>query len=300
MSETKKDKQSAAEATNLSRRRFLERTAGAALISTATAGCTTAQHGNTGQHSNTTVPGNQNTAATKPADLKGQMIEYKSGDRMIPAYITRNRTGPADGSVLVIHEVFGLNDHIKQVADRIAAEGYLALAPNLFVRAVEPPPKDASDMTALRKAASSIPNEVAVKDMQAGLDFLKTLSSVMPHTVSIGFCMGGGFSYQLAAHTKDLDGAVIFYGRTPVELVPQVSCPLLGNFAALDQSIPPDKVREFDDALKKAGKQADIKIYDGAKHGFFNDTRPEAYNAEAAADAWQRTTRFFKERMKSA
>jgi carboxymethylenebutenolidase len=199
--------------------------------------------------------------------------------------------------VLVIHEVFGLNDHIKSVADRIAAEGYLALAPNFFVRAAEPPPKDASDMEALRKAASSIPNEVAIKDMQAGLDFLKTFSSRLPRMVSIGFCMGGGYSYQIATHTKDLAGAVIFYGRTPIELVPQVSCPLLGSFGELDQGVPPAKVKEFEDALKKAGKQADIKIYPGAKHGFFNDTRPEAYNAEAAADAWQRTLRFFKERM---
>ncbi|MBA3768664.1 MAG: dienelactone hydrolase family protein, partial [Acidobacteria bacterium] len=146
-------------------------------------------------------------------------------------------------------------------------------------------------------AASSIPPEVAIKDMQAALDFTKTFSSVMPRRVSIGFCMGGGYSYQIATHTKDLAGAVIFYGRTPLELVPQVSCPLLGNFGELDQGVPPAKVKEFEDALKKAGKQADIKIYPGAKHGFFNDTRPEAYNAEAAADAWQRTLRFFRERM---
>jgi carboxymethylenebutenolidase len=292
MSETKKRKQSKGGTTDVSRRKFLESTATAALITTAAASCTTAQN------NKPPVPGNQNTGASKPADLKGQMMEYKSGDMMIPAYLSRNKSGPAAGAVLVIHEVFGLNDHIKSIADRIAAEGYLALAPNFFVRASEPPPKDASDMAALRKAASSIPNEVAIKDMQAGLDFIKTLNSVMPRMVSIGFCMGGGYSYQLATHTKDLAGAVIFYGRTPVELVPQVSCPLLASFGELDQGIPPEKVKEFADALKKAGKQADIKIYAGAKHGFFNDTRPEAYNAEAAADAWQRTLRFFKERMK--
>ncbi|HEX8141377.1 MAG TPA: dienelactone hydrolase family protein [Pyrinomonadaceae bacterium] len=292
MSERKNRTQAGSEATNVSRRKFLERTATAALITKATATCTT------GQNNKTAASGNREASAAKPADLKGQMIEYKSGDMQIPAYVSRNKAGPARGAVLVIHEVFGLNDHIKTIADRIAAEGYFALAPDFFVRAAEPPPKDATDMAALRKAASSIPNEVAIKDMQAGLDFLKTLNSVMPGTVSIGFCMGGGYSYQLATHTKDLAGAVIFYGRTPIELVPQVSCPLLGSFGELDQGIPPEKVREFAEALKKAGKQADIKIYEGAKHGFFNDTRPEAYNAGAAADAWQRTLRFFKERMK--
>src|SRR5207248_1184175 len=164
------------------------------------------------------------------------------------------------------------------------------------VHAPEPPPKDTTDMQAVRRAASSVPNEVAIKDMQAGLNFFKTLNSVSPHYASIGFCMGGGFSYQIATHTKDLAGAVIFYGRTPLDLVPQVSCPLLASFGALDTGIKPDDVKAFEEALKKAGKTADIKIYDGAKHGFFNNTRPEAYNAAAAADAWQRTLNFFHER----
>jgi carboxymethylenebutenolidase len=230
--------------------------------------------------------------------LMGTMTEYPSGTIKIPAYLSRpKKRGAVPGAVLVIHEVFGLNDHIKSIADRIANEGYLALAPDFFVRAPNPPPKDTTDMDALRKAASSIPPEVAIKDMQAALDYMKSLDGVRRHFASIGFCMGGGFSYQIATHTTDLKGAVIFYGRTPVELVPQVSCPLLGSFGALDTGIPPEKLKEFEEALKKAGKQADIKIYPGAKHGFFNNTRPEAYNAEAAADAWQRTLKFFHERL---
>lgn len=276
------------ESAPLSRREFFEHTAvkgGAVLVGTAaTAYNATAQTDK--------QTGNQKATAK----LMGEMIQYKSGDMMIPAYLARaNRKQAA--AVLVIHEVFGLNDHIKSIADRIAGEGFNALAPNLFVRAAEPPPKDASDMAALRKAAGSIPNEVAIKDMQAGLDYLKTVKDVRARFASVGFCMGGGYSYQIATHTKDLAGAVIFYGRTPVELVPQLSCPILGNFGALDQGIPPEKVKEFEEALKKAGKTADIKVYTGAKHGFFNDTRPEAYNAEAAADAWQRTLSFFRERL---
>jgi carboxymethylenebutenolidase len=227
------------------------------------------------------------------------MTEYKSGDLVIPAYLARPASKKATPAVLVIHEVFGLNDHIKSIADRIARAGYTALAPNFFVRAPSPPPRDASDMAALRKAASSIPTELAIQDMQAGLDYLKSDKRVRPRFASIGFCMGGGFSYQIATHTKDLAGAVIFYGRTPLELVPQVSCPLLGNFGELDSGIPPARVKEFEEALKKAGKKADIKIYPGAKHGFFNDTRPEAYNAEAAADAWQRTLKFFQDHLKA-
>jgi carboxymethylenebutenolidase len=282
------------EASNVSRRKFLESTAtagGAALVGVvATAGGAARDMNKTATVNHADTP--------SPAQLTGEMIEYPSGTIKIPAYLSRpKKSGAAPGAVLVIHEVFGLNDHIKSIADRISNEGYTALAPNLFVRAPEPPPKDTTDMAALRKAVGSIPNEVAVKDMQAGLDYLKSLDGVRHHYASIGFCMGGGFSYQIATHTKDLAGAVIFYGRTPIELVPQVSCPLLGSFGALDTGIPPEKLKEFEDALKKAGKTADIKIYEGAKHGFFNNTRPEAYNAEAAADAWQRTLKFFHERL---
>lgn len=280
----------------LSRRKFFEETAlkgGAVLAGTAAAAYDAA-----GQDGTKTGAGDQSAQSSIAAKLMGEMVQYKSNDLMIPAYFSRanRRQGPA---VLVIHEVFGLNDHIKSIADRIAREGFNALAPNLFVRAPEPPPTASADMAAIRKAANSIPLEAAIKDMQAGLDYLKTMKDVRSRFASVGFCMGGGYSYQLAANSKDLEGAVIFYGRTPLELAPKVDCPILGNFGALDQGIPPETVRAFEEALKKAGKEVDLKIYAGVGHGFFNDTRPQAYNAEAAADAWQRTLRFFGEHLNS-
>ena len=268
----------------LSRRKFLEHTTtagSAAVISSAVA---RAQNAAGAVSSNSSVPS------------MGTMVEYKSNDLMIPAYLARPTKQNA-AAVLIIHEVFGLNDHIKSIADRLAAQGYNALAPNLFVRAPEPPPADATDMARIRKAASSIPDNVAIKDMQAGLDYLKTVKGVMKKFASVGFCMGGGFSYQIATHTHDLAGAVIFYGRTPLDLVPQVSCPLLGFFGAKDTGIPADQVHAFEQALKQAGKKADIYIYPDAKHGFFNDTRPEAYNAQAAADAWDKLLKFYHERL---
>ncbi len=278
----------------VSRRKFLQHTTGAGVVVAATVTSVAAQD------AKQTASKKTHARSTKDDKLRGEMVAYKSGDMMIPAYLSRPaRTKKDAPAVLVIHEVFGLNDHIKSIADRLAREGYNALAPNLFVRAAEPPPKDASDIPALRKAVSSIPNDVAIKDMQAGLDYMKTIKGLRPRFASIGFCMGGGFSYQLATHTHDLAGAAIFYGKTPIELVPQVSCPLLGSFGALDNGIPPEKLKEFEDALQKSGKQIDLKIYPNAKHGFFNDTRPQAYNAEAAADAWQRTLKFFRERLKA-
>jgi carboxymethylenebutenolidase len=235
--------------------------------------------------------------AAKPgAPLKGVDVKFTSGDLTIPAYISRPPKKKSAPAVLVIHEVFGLNDHIRNVADRIAAQGYVALAPQFFARAAEAPPKDDSDMQALRRAASAIKNEDAIKDMQAALDFLKADKGVKKKFASIGFCMGGGWSYQLVTHSKDLAGACIFYGRTPVELVPQVSAPVLASFGGTDTSLMQTKPA-WEEAMRKAGKTLDVKVYPQAGHGFFNDTRPTAYNAEAAADAWQRVLKFFRERL---
>jgi carboxymethylenebutenolidase len=275
-------------APRVSRRTFIAGAATASGAGLAAAQALAAQNNNT-----------QTAAAPQlPAPL-GTMVEFKSGDLTMPAYLARppkKKTAPA---VLVIHEVFGLNDHIKSIADRIAHEGYVALAPNFFVRAaLTPPASNTNDMQSIRRAASSIPIEAAIKDMQAALDYLKADKGVkQTRLASIGFCMGGGFSYQIATHTHDLAGAVIFYGRTPVELVPQVSCPLLASFGGKDTGIPPAQVQAWIDALQKAGKTVDAKIYPDAGHGFFNDTRPTAYNAEAAADAWQRVLKFFHERL---
>ena len=271
--------QAAQPATKVSRRKFLA-ASGAGLATAATTAAA--------------AQGEKKAPTPSPA-LKGQMTEYKSGELMIPAYVSRPAKKKRAPAVLVIHEVFGLNDHIKSIADRIAGAGYVAIAPNFFARASDPP-KDASDVQAVRRAAASIPPEAANRDMQAALDFIKRDKAVIPRLASIGFCMGGGFSYRLAAYTEDLAGAVIFYGRTPLELVPQIKCPLLGNFGETDNGIPPDKVQEWVDALKKAGKSIDAKIYPGAGHGFFNDTG-QRYNAAAAADAWQRTLKFFRERL---
>jgi carboxymethylenebutenolidase len=236
-------------------------------------------------------------AAQRPgAPLKGVDVKFTSGDLTIPAYLSRPPKKKAAPGVLVIHEVFGLNDHIRSVADRIAAAGYVALAPQFFARASSPPAQNDTDMQAIRRAASAIKTEDAIKDMQAALDFLKADKGVKHKFASIGFCMGGGYSYQLATHTHDLAGAVIFYGRTPIDLVPQVSCPILAHFGGKDTGLMQTEPA-WEDAMRKAGKSLDVKVYPEAGHGFFNDTRPTAYDAEAAADAWQRVLKFFRERL---
>src|SRR5918911_1033201 len=156
MSKDKRDSKTDA----LSRRKFLAHTAtagGVALVGATVAVSSAAQEGSK------TAGNGAGVGPSATAKLMGEMIEYKSGDMKIPAYFSRSKKrGSLPGAVLVIHEVFGLNDHIKSIADRIANEGYAALAPNFFIRASVPPPKDTTDMAALRKAAGSIPAEVAI------------------------------------------------------------------------------------------------------------------------------------------
>ncbi|MFN2598831.1 MAG: dienelactone hydrolase family protein [Pyrinomonadaceae bacterium] len=268
-----------------SRRQFLQRAATGAGLAAATAIQTVAQ---------TPTP---SPAARPGAPLKGIDVKFTSGDLTIPAYLSRPPKKKQAPGVLVIHEVFGLNDHIRNVADRIAAAGYVALAPQFFARAASPPAQNDTDMQAIRRAAAAVKTEDAIKDMQAALDFLKADKGVKKTKLaSIGFCMGGGWSYQLATHTHDLAGACIFYGRTPVELVPEVSCPILASFGGKDTGLMPTEPA-WEEGMRKAGKQLDAKVYPEAGHGFFNDTRPTAYNAAAAADAWQRVLKFFRERL---
>jgi carboxymethylenebutenolidase len=279
MKQTKDD----ARTHDASRRQFLQHAATTATVAAAA----THAFAQTPTQSNAQRPG---------APLKGIDVKFTSGDLTIPAYLSRPSKKKSAPAVLVIHEVFGLNDHIRSIADRFAALGYVALAPNFFARASAAPPKDDTDMQALRRAASSIPQDAANRDMQAALDFLKTDKNVKPRFISIGFCMGGGFSYQLATHTHDLAGAIIFYGRTPIELVPQVSCPVLASFGGKDASLMQTEPA-WEEAMRKAGKSLDVKVYPEAGHGFFNDTRPQAYNPEAAADAWARAVKFSRDRL---
>jgi carboxymethylenebutenolidase len=271
-----------------SRRQFLQRAATGATIAAATSVANARAVAQTPA---------QATATQRPgAPLKGVDVKFTSGDLSIPAYLSRPTGKKSAPAVLVIHEVFGLNDHIRSIADRFAALGYVALAPQFFARASEMPPKDDTDMQALRRAASSIPQDAANKDMQAALDFLKADKGVVKKFMSIGFCMGGGWSYQLAAHTKDLAGAIIFYGRTPLELVPQVSCPIMANYGGKDTQLMQAEPA-WEEAMRKAGKSLDVKVYPEAGHGFFNDTRPTAYNPAAAADAWARAVKFSRDRL---
>jgi len=197
-------------------------------------------------------------------------------------------TGKYPG-VLVIQEIWGLVENIKDISRRLAREGYVALAVDLYDG------KTVANLEDGRGIREKISEDMMLKDINAGFEYLKRLPNVKQDRIgSVGYCMGGGLSLKLACVNKELAAAVVFYGRnpSPIDLVKNIDCPILGNYAGEDKGITEADVNLLRDTLKKYGKTYDVKIYPGAPHGFFNDTR-EGYRPEAAKDAWQRVLNFY-------
>lgn len=224
----------------------------------------------------------------------GAKVSLKGRRQPFEGYLAKpSGAGPAP-AVVVIIEWWGLNDQIQKVADRLASEGYVALVPDLYHGHVASDPEKAHELM------RGLETEEALGDLASAVDYLRSLPEVGKAKIgSIGFCMGGGLSLQLALHRKDLAGAVMFYGEpvTDKTALKGIACPVLGLFGEEDQGIPKEKVQAMASGLNEVGKGCEVKIYSGAGHAFFNETRP-SYKPEAAADAWKRTLAFFKARLK--
>jgi carboxymethylenebutenolidase len=224
----------------------------------------------------------------------GAKVSLKGRRQLFSAYLAKpSGAGPAP-AVVVIIEWWGLNDQIQTVADRLASEGYVALVPDLYHGHVTSDPEKAHELMRGLDAGE------ALDDLASGIEYLRSLPEVGKSKIgSIGFCMGGGLSLQLALHRKDLAGAVMFYGEpvTDKTALKGIACPVLGLFGEEDQGISKEKVQAMASGLNEVGKGCEVKIYSGAGHAFFNETRP-SYKPEAATDAWKRTLAFFKARLK--
>jgi len=245
-------------------------------------------------------------AATGSTPAAGREITYNSGDAAIKAFVVRpdakSKAQKPQGAVLVIHEIWGLNDHIRDVARRFAQQGYLALAPDLYSREGAPQ-LDINNRAALMEFIAALPDRRIVADLEAGVGYLMEQGAA--RVGSVGFCMGGLYSYLLAAKSPRLAAAVDFYGRivyaektenkpeSPVDLAAQLKCPLLANFGETDAGIPLTDVERLREQLKLGRQPWKVNVYPGAGHAFFNDTRP-AYNKNAAADAWREMLEFFR------
>lgn len=216
----------------------------------------------------------------------GHLVEFASNGATTPGYLATPKSGQGPGLV-VIQEWWGLNDHIKDVADRFAAAGYITLAPDLYHGTVVDEPDEAGrEMMALNLGR-------AARDLSGAVDLVLERSR-RPKIGVIGFCMGGGLTLALAAQRPDAVAvAVPFYGVIPWENVQPdwaaVEARIVAHIAQNDQTFGPDEARMLQTKLKELGKDATFYVYEGAEHAFFNDTRPEAYSRVHAATAWQRT-----------
>jgi carboxymethylenebutenolidase len=228
----------------------------------------------------------------------GEIIEFASNGKTAQGYLAVPSGGADSGpGVIVIQEWWGLVAQIKRTCDRFAEAGFTALAPDLYHGTAVPltEPDDAGkEMMALKM-------DVTAKDLSGAVDELVRRTGRGDVGV-IGFCMGGGLALVLATQRPDAVKAVVAaYGLIPwPDAQPDYSkmtAAVLGHIGADDEYFTPEGSRQLETQLRDLGKQADFHFYDGASHAFFNEDRPEAYNAEAAALLWDRSVTFFREQL---
>ncbi|MDI1481598.1 dienelactone hydrolase family protein [Polyangium sp. y55x31] len=229
--------------------------------------------------------------------LKAEKAPAPRGERVTidgtSAYLSlpKGKTAPLPGLV-VIHEWWGLNEHIQHWTDRLAEDGYAAIAVDLYGGKTAQNPDDAMAMM------KAVDNKKAMATLVAAHDFLEKDPRIQAkRTGVIGWCFGGAWSLQFAMHEPDLDASVIYYGHLvtdPAELKP-IKAEILGIFGNKDQAIPPETVNAFDAALTKAGITHTIHRYD-APHGFANPSG-KGYDEKSAADAWDKVRVFLRRKL---
>lgn len=229
------------------------------------------------------------------APMTVRNIQFKSGNEMIDGFLAVPDTPGRHPALVVIHEYWGLTDWVKVQTEKLAQAGYVALAVDLYRGKIGITPDQA------RHLMVTTPKDRAVRDLKAGFAFLAARPDVNPSKIgSIGWCMGGGYSFLLAENEPKLAACVVNYGEPPTTpaAIESIQAPILGNFGADDQVIKPAAVRAFESAAKKDGKSVDIKIFDGAPHAFENEYNITGYRQDQTAQAWSRTFAFLAKTLK--
>ena len=231
--------------------------------------------------------------APDDARLVIETVSFDSPKGKIGGYLARPKAKGKRPAVVVIHENRGLNPHIQDVARRLAAEGFLALAPDLLSVVGGTP----ADEDAARELHGKLNRDDAIAAAVAAVGFLKTHPDSTGKVGAVGFCFGGGVVNRMATDSPDLAAAVAYYGpQAPADRVAAIRAPLLLHYASLDAGINKG-IPAYEEALKAAGKTYTVHMYEGVNHAFNNDTGAARYNKEAADLAWGRTLAFFKEHL---
>ena len=227
----------------------------------------------------------------------GERVTFKTNGVTTAGYLARSaKRGPG---IIVIQEWWGLVPQIEHVADRLASEGFVALAPDLYHGQTTKSPDEAG------KLMMSLRVDEAERDLAAAIDYLVSLPGVKvvtgPKVGTIGFCMGGALSLYAACKNPEVGACVVFYGGHP-NIKPDVrslGAPVLGIFAGQDTFVSPQVVAALDRQLTELGKPHTFHTYPDANHAFFNEERPEVYDPAAAKDAWAKTLAFFRRELRA-
>src|SRR5216684_774434 len=236
-------------------------------------------------------------------DVISEQVMVPTDGLQMPCHLARPKTGGPFPGLVVVMEAFGLNNHIKSITDRFAAEGFVAISPNLYFRS----PNNVveySDLPGAFRLMGSTKGDQLVSDMTAAINQLKTLKGVKPNFGTVGFCMGGNIAFLTACRNNDVKATAPYYGggmvtprqpgtKAPIEYVAGLKAPVLAFFGGKDTFIPKTEVDKFKEELEKAGKQAEVVLYPDADLGFMCDERP-SFHPIHSKEAFTRTIDFFK------
>lgn len=248
----------------------------------------------TKEHKDDSPVENASQELKQSEEVSGQEVTYATVDgEEITGYLAKPEGKTDAPGIIVIHEWWGLNDNIRMMTDKLAGEGYTALAVDLYMGKVAESPDSAGTY------ARSVDDEEALENLTQAYGYLNENQGAENIGV-IGWCFGGAWSLNTAlAHPQKIDATVIYYGRlvTDTEKLKTLEMPVLGIFGEEDNGIPPQKVKEFEMALNEADVENSIHIYEGAGHAFANPSGTR-YVEKAAEDAWQKTVRFLEQNLK--
>jgi carboxymethylenebutenolidase len=248
----------------------------------------------------------QTVIKTDTAGLDAKEIKIPTKDVEIPAYVAMPAQGSNFPVVLVVQEIFGVHEYIKDVCRRLAKEGKMAVAAELYARQGDPSKYTMQQIPQLQQElVSKVPDAQVMSDLDAAMEWAGKNKGDAGKLGITGFCWGGRIVWLYAAHQPQLKAGVAWYGRVvgqsnamtpkhPIDLVAEIKAPVLGLYGGKDQGIPVDTVEMMQSELKKANKKAEFQIYPEAPHGFHADFRG-TYRKEAAEDGWKRMLAWFKE-----
>ncbi len=251
-----------------------------------------------------TMPVSAATITTDTAGIEAGEVKVPVADGQVPAYRAMPSQGGPFPTVLVIQEIFGVHEHIKDICRRFAKLGYYAIAPEMYARQGDV--SQLNDFPSIIKIVPQVPDAQVMSDLDAAVAYAKSTGKADTAKLAVtGFCWGGRIVWLYSAHNPGLKAGVAWYGRLvegqhndlqpkyPIDLVGQLKAPVLGLYGAADSGIPVPTVEKMNAALKAAGKPSEIVLYPDTPHGFHADYR-ESYREEQAKDGWKKLLAFFQ------